>query len=258
MHAHEHNGEYPRSLSPREREWIEWILPPDRPAYQSYRALISTMMVIGRGRRGAGEIILGGSTEMPDFSEPLSSVAAYGAIETNVGTISITLREPASDQISVEIVSHHSDDIPSQFEEQRRWTYSTWLPAHHCPQCLRACREVPMHSNAAADTAFVLTFCTTDNRLWVYDSASGMVRLIPMTNYYNELMLHKNIRDPHIALDAKRLFRQLSDYTDADLAYAFLTYNTMRTKFQVSGRIEVSAEEPNLLRKTINKLFNIH
>jgi len=258
MHAHEHNGEYPRPLSPREREWIEWILPSDRAAYRSCRELISSMMVIGPGRRGKGEIIIGESTDKPDFSEPLTSVAAYGAIETDVGTISITLREPANNQISLEIVSHRSEDIPPRFEEHRRWTYSTWVPGTPCPQCNRICREVPMHTTPASPGQFVLAFCTTDDRLWVYDSTSGMVRLIPLTNYYNELMLHKNIRDPKIALDAKRLFRKMVTYTDADLAYAFLTYNTMRAKIQVEGRIEADTQETNILKKTIKKIFHIH
>ena len=51
-------------------------------------------------------------------------------------------------------------------------------------------------------------------------------------------MLHKNIRDPKIALDSKRLFSELSSYTDDDLTYAFLTYNRLRTKVHMEGTVE--------------------
>src|SRR6266851_5448202 len=125
MHV-EHEQMYPRPLSERERESLEWILPADRKGYNRYRETIRRMEVIGEGRRGKGEMILGRAETEVDFSSPLAPVFAYGAIETDLGTISITLREMIDDQISVEIVSHASDDVPLEFKESRRWTYSTW------------------------------------------------------------------------------------------------------------------------------------
>src|SRR5438309_8567948 len=95
---------YPRPISPREREWIDWILPPDRPGYRDYRHLVGGMVVIGKGRRGEGEIILGPEGSTPDVSSPLAPVFAYGAIETKAGTISMTMREISEGQISIEIV----------------------------------------------------------------------------------------------------------------------------------------------------------
>ena len=251
-----HNGEYPRPLSIREREWIEWILPANRYGYKSYRDVIGTMMVIGEGRRGKGEIILSVVGGKPDFNEPLAPVAAYGTIETNFGAISVTLREIVNNQISVEIVSHRSEDVPKEFEELRRWTYSTWGQGEPCPQCNRPVREVSMHTIAAGHGHFVLALCAIDKRLWVYDAATGMNLLIPLTNYYNELMLHKNIRDPKIAFDAKRLFSELSNYSDAELTYAFLTYNKIKTKVHVKGLIKADKKEKHRLSHTLRKIFS--
>ena len=251
-----YNGEYPRPLSRHERDWIEWILPQDRPAYRYYRTMIETMTVIGQGRRGKGEVILGPAGEKPDFSEPLAPVAAYGAIETTAGTISITLREQLNHQISVEIVSHQSDDIPQKFEEIRRWTYSTWETGQPCPQCLHNVRMVPMHVLASEKDHYVLAICVHDKRLWVYDSTSEMNRLIPLTNFYNELMLHKNIRDPNIALQAKRLFDDLPRYTDADLTYAFLTYNKIKTKIHIDGTLEADRRQQRGLRNILRNMFS--
>ena len=93
-----------------------------------------------------------------------------------------------------------------------------------------------MHTQAGE--LLVLVLCPRDKRLWVYDAASKVNRLIPVTNYYNELMLHKNIRDPKVAFDSNRLFTELASYSDEDLTYAFLTYNKLKTKVHVEGIVE--------------------
>ena len=244
---------YPQQLSAREREWIEWILPPVRAGYKAYRDIIQSMVVIGEGRRGTGEIILGHTGQEVDLSAPLPPVFAYGAIETNEGTISITLRECMDDQISMEIVSNRSDEVPQEFEEIRRWTYSTWSPGDPCPQCNAAVREVSMHTTTERKEHVVLAFCQRDKRMWVYNASDAVNRLIPITNYYNELMLHKNIRDPKIALDSKRLFAELGTFSDNDLSYAFLTYNKLKAKVHLEGAIAVNrTERPTFVQKLRN------
>lgn len=257
METVHNNGEYPRALSTRERGWLEWILPGDRPAYASYREMIASMMVIGQGRRGPGEIIIGAPGDKPDFAEPLTPVVAYGTVETDVGTISITLREPIDGQLSAEMVCHSSEEIPPQYREVRRWTYSRWNPGDPCPQCLNAVREVPMRTASSAESSFALALCVKDKRIWVYEGATGMNRLIPLTNFYNELMLHKNVRDPRIALDVLHLFRDLPAFSDDDLAYAFLTYNRIKTKVRASGRIEAVNRETPGIRNAVRKLLKL-
>src|ERR1041384_4708105 len=119
---------YPRQLLPRERELIEWILPQGAPGYREYRELIRGMVVLGEGRRGEGEIILGPAGMEPDFSSPLAPLLAYGSIEFSDGTASVSLREIQDGQISVEIVSQRSEELPPTPGEVRRWTYSLWKP----------------------------------------------------------------------------------------------------------------------------------
>ena len=79
----------------------------------------------------------------------LAPVFAYGAIETNFGIISISVRELRDDQISVEIVNQRSDTVPPEFEEARRWTYSTWSPEMACPKCDGPLREVAIRIESA-------------------------------------------------------------------------------------------------------------
>ena len=255
MNDNHRNSGYPRALSPREREWVEWILPVDRPGYGEFREIINSMSIIGEGRRGKGEIVLGKSGDAPDFSEPFGSVFAYGAIETNFGMISITIREMVNDQISLEIVSHRFDEVPKEFEESRRWTYSTWNPGQPCPQCLKPLREVSMHTPAGKH--LILAMCTNNKRLWAFDKESRVNRLIPVTNFYNELMLHKNIRDPKVALDGKQLFVDLEEYSDEDLTYAFFTYNKIRTKFHIDDKLEADYKKKQSLLKRLSHTLKL-
>jgi hypothetical protein len=95
-----------------------------------------------------------------------------------------------------------------------------------------------------AGRTLVLAVCGNDSRLWVYDERTGVNHPIPVTNYYNELMLHKNVRDPKVALDSKRLFLELTQFSDRELTHAFQTYNQLHTKVPFGGI--VIAEEKNL------------
>jgi hypothetical protein len=250
------NHPYPRPLRQREREWIEWILPENRPGYLLYRRRLMELAVIGEGRRGAGEIILGSSADQPDFSAPLAPVFAYGMIESDFGGISVTVREESFGQVSVEMVSHRSEQIPEQFEEARRWTYSDWLPGKPCPQCRGTLREVLMHAHDTHQPEFDFAVCAKDKRIWIHERSSGINRLIPVTNYYNELILKKNIRDPKIALSSSTFFSSLSTYTDDELTAAFASYNRQRAKVRISGNL-VPAEKPkkvSLISRLLRKL----
>ena len=244
---------YPRPLTKQEAEWIAWILPNDSSGYREWHNLIRSMSVIGEGRRGEGEIILSKEPGIPDFGPPLPPVLAYGMIENDFGSISITLREPFDGQVSLEIVSHAGRTIPDRSVERRRWTYSTWFPGQSCPQCSSSVREIPMITGDAQE--FVLAVCSRDRRIWVYEKQTGINKLIPVTNFYNELMLHKNIRDPKIALDHKRLFSDLGSYSNADLKYAFSTYNTIMPHLRAQGGIVVEQKKAASLLQRLTGLF---
>lgn len=219
-------------LRPKERELLECVLPPDRPGYDRYRALIGGMQVIGEGRRGKGNFVLGHPDDTPDISSPLGPVVAYGAVETTRDTFSVTVREYAGDQIDVEIVSTHGEEIPDHFEEKRRWTYSGWNPGDPSPATGLPVREI------ALDDSCILAIVGTEKRIWIHDRSTGMVHLLPITNFYNALMLHKRIRDPKVALRSALLFENLPSYSDADLRAAFVAYNAFRHRVTVTAPAE--------------------
>lgn len=246
---------YPRDVTRLELSLLELLLPEDSPGYRPYRDFLSEAVVIGEGRRGEGEIILGRRGESPDFGSPLGPVFSYGVAETPGDLITITVREMTDRQVSVEIVGRETDAVPEGIFLGRKWTYATWKPGNPCPQCSGAVREVPVGGGDAPGGFHTLAVCVADRRVWVFDADREICRPIPLTNYYNELMLLKNIRDPETALDGNRLFEQLGRYSDGELGGAFAAYNRLMTK--IPGIVPRPVPAPSgegLIRKLLRKL----
>lgn len=244
---------FPRDLTHVECELLFWLLPEDRPGYSEYRTLFAQWKVVARGRRGDGNYIIAAPTEQPDNESPLPQLLAYGIVETTSGRISISIRERLGDQVEFEIVYPQSNRDFSTEDEVRRWTYSYWLPSHTCPACNHSLREVAMSTRVGQ--RFVLAACSYDKLFWVYDGETKVNHPIPTTNFYNELMLHENIRDPKIALDSKRLFTDLATYSDGDLILAFVTYNKLRSKISLNQPIVVPEKPQSSFFKRMRRLL---
>ncbi len=221
--------DFPRPLRPKERDLLEYVLPVDRPGYRAVRGELSRLLVIGEGRRGQGNFVLGEAGREPDFSFPLRPVIAHGMVEATTDIFGITVREPFEGQIDVEIVSRAGGEIPDHFEEKRRWTYSSWTPGSASPYTGEVVREV------AVDRARTLAIAAGERRVWVHDRTTGMVIPIPVTNFYNELMLKQQIRDPEVALRSQNLFESHRSYTDGDLSAAFVAYNAVKRRVDVEA-----------------------
>ncbi|MCI0705975.1 MAG: hypothetical protein L0Y80_00635 [Ignavibacteriae bacterium] len=239
--------QFPRELTSVERELLLWILPEDRPGYQQYRMFIENSSVVAKGRRGEGNYIIADPKVKADNDSPLPQIFAHGSIIAQTGELSVSIRERLEDQIEFEIAGLHGEVSPVEFKEIRRWTFSTWLPALSCPKCGASVREVAMSSERGQQLE--LAICTTDRMLWLYDARTGVNHPIPLTNYYNELMLHKNIRDPKIALDSKRLFTDLEHFSDTDLILALKTYNQLRMKVELDGNIVVPVKQAGIIER---------
>ena len=240
---------YPRDLRPKERDLLESVLPPGRPGYRRTRERIAAMTVLGQGRRGEGDLVLGLKGDSPDCTSPLPPVIAYGMVETTRDAFSITVREEMADQINVEIVSRGGEEIPDHFEEKRRWSYSTWEPGLPSPATGTPVRQV------ALDDVLTLALSAAEERIWVYDAASGIVHLIPITNFYNELMRVRKVRDPAVALRSRLFWEQFGTHSDAELRAAFSAYN--RLKHRVDIRPAPPASPPQGFAAAVKHLLGI-
>jgi hypothetical protein len=143
-------------------------------------------------------------------------------VETTRGAFTISVREETGNQINVEIVSVSGSGIPDHYEEKRRWTYSWWSPGEVSPATGTPVREVFIGAGVT------LAFAPAEKRIWIHERSGGIVRLIPITNYYNELMISRGIRDPRIALVPSLLWKDLKSFSDEDLLRAFEAYNALR------------------------------
>ena len=223
------NGQYPRALRDIERILLRGVLPPDRPGYGVYRERIGQMVVIGEGRRGPGNLVLGFPSDRPDLSSPLAQVVAYGGVETADGTFTVTVREMLAEQIDIELISDRGEPVPDRIDALRSWSYSAWHPGLPSPAAGAPVREV------AIGGGVTLALSAREQRLWVHNAATGVVFLLPLTGFYTELMMQMNIRDPGIALVPRLLFGDLDRYTDADLREAFLAGNRIRRRVVVTS-----------------------
>lgn len=239
---------FPRDLTPLEQDLLTWLLPEDRPGYRDLRDLIRRWKVTARGRRGPGNYVLSPPDERVDLESPLPQVLAFGVVETDRGEISACVREPMGRQVEYEISKLGAGELDAGFHEHRRWTFSAWRPGSPCPKCGKPVREVGMRTKSGR--ALALAVCPRDERVWVHDGVSGMCLPVPVTNFYNELMLLQRVRDPEIALDPRRLFPTLDTFTDRDLTAAFRTYNMIRTKVAIEDDIVVPEPvRPSLLSR---------
>ena len=107
----------------------------------------------------------------------------------------------------------------------------------------------------ASPQGLVLVLCSRDRRIWVYDGRSGVNALIPVTGFYNELMLQTGVQDPKIALDPKRLFELPGTQSDSELIRVFSSYNKLRNKVVLEGELIVASEhELNWVQRVVGAL----
>jgi hypothetical protein len=248
----EQNNIFPRPLTTREWELIEWILPEDRTGYRKYRELLRSLSVIGQGRWGEGNIILGQPGDTPELSGPMERIFANGIIEADEGKITVSVHEYAAGQLEIQITNLNDESFPDKLSIKRKVTYSTWKPGIVCPFCNGNVREV--HINSSEPIA-MLAFCRSDRSIWIYDDTGGVNHPIPGTNYYNELMLHKHIKDPALALESNNLFTMLDDYSDNDLRQAFVNYNKIWHRIDIRSESDSDNDEKENLTEKLSSIF---
>ena len=239
---------FPRKLKEPERELLFSILPPVKPGYNIYRKKIDEKYVVGFGRFGETNLVLGNIEDEISAEDASSSIFAAGSIIFDEGKIEISINEETDNRIEFDI-SPKDYELVGEKREIKRWNYSEWTPGQKSPREKSFVREIPVYADK-----YVLAISPEEKRIWLYEYDSGINYLIPLSNYYNQLMIHKNIRDPEIALKPNVFFGsgtgKHSDYTDNELRNTFLSYNKYLRKLDIK-------EEPVITEtKNKRKFFN--
>ena len=226
---------YPRKLTDIEKEILFCILPENKPGYKLYRNKITNMLVIGEGRFGEGNYLLGESETVIDLAVSSSPVFALGTIILNNGDeIDIIIQEEDDNKIEVEIGKEFND---SQFKTgsskisassfiSKVSTYSEWVPGMKSPFDNSDVRMIGIKPEE-----FIMAISVNEKKIWLYEMKTGINHLVPLSNYYNSLMLFRKERNAEKVLNPNLFFNNLAMFNDYELASAFVLYNQyMRRK----------------------------
>ncbi len=219
--------EFPRKLSGKEKELIFYLLPEDRTGYQEYRKKISDYYILGFGKFGEGNLMLGEIDDAIDLSMPSAPVFAAGKVKTDLGEIYIVIHEEFENQIEIDLADPRFLGI-DDFKFISAWTYSSWKPGMKNPADNKNVREVHIIKNK-----LVVAISVSDKKIWVYDEPTGVNHLIPVTKFYDELMRIKQEKDPKIALNASLFFKNLNTFSDELIARTFFIYNKYAKKIEI-------------------------
>lgn len=231
---------FPRDLSAEEKELLFSALPENKIGYKHYRNKIEQMIVLGHGRFGGGNYILGKLDSELDLESSSTPIFAISKIVYGDHEIYITIHHENDDQIEIDIQNIEMTTKIGELKEKYRWTYSNWIPGQKAPYDNSDVREIHLILKS-----LVLVIASAHRKIWVYNAKDEVNYLIPVTNFYNELMLLMEERDPEVALNPNRLFTSLASFDDEKLGQAFLLYNKYWNRIDV----DYSLFDPKMVQR---------
>ena len=220
--------DYPKKLSENERDILFSVLPESKQGYKLYRQKINYLVVIGSGRFDRANKILGKPESVPDLNVPSTPVFASGTITCKETVIDVVIHEMIDDEIEFDIATTTQFDLRENFEVISKWSYSDWNPGDKAPNDNSIVREV-----IVAPGKYVLALAPAHKKIWMHNISTGVNHLIPVSNFYNQLMMVKDERKSDIALNPGLFFKTLESYTDRELISAFITYNKYLSRFEI-------------------------
>ncbi|MHB8580908.1 MAG: hypothetical protein ACYDA4_13780 [Ignavibacteriaceae bacterium] len=211
-------NQFPRKLTEKEKYLLYSILPENKPGYKIYKDKIESLYVIAMGKFGEGNLILGKENSIYDYSTPSSPILAVGVVCSEDQFYDISIQEEMDDEIEIDIsvIKNVTGDILNI----KSLNYSDWNPGDKAPGDNSFVREVVFLPDK-----FIIAFAPVHKKIWIHNLENKINYLIPLSNFYNHLMLVKKIRDPKIALQPNLFFSKLDSFENVDLKAAFLLYN---------------------------------
>ncbi|RPI71639.1 MAG: hypothetical protein EHM47_09805 [Ignavibacteriales bacterium] len=241
-------NKFPRQLTSNENMLLLSVLPENKIGYKSYRDKINTLLVTGSGRFGGGNFILGKEGTISDLSFPSSPVFALGTNEYKECKIDITIHEEIDNEIEYDISVRNQDSIPEILTEIRKWNYSGWNPGDKAPNDNSLVREIIILENK-----YLLAIAPQHKKIWLHEFETGVNHLIPVTNFYNELMRVSEIRDTSVALKPASFFDNHIKFIDKQLMLAFFSYSRYLRKFNIQNPVTINSVQPK--RKIFFSIF---
>jgi len=208
---------FPRELYNYEKEILFSVLPESKNGYKKYRQRISEMKVIGQGRFEGGNFILGFEGDEVELDIPSASVFASGIIKCNEVNFDAAIHEEEENQIEYDISPFGKIKPEDDIIIESVASLSYWNKNEKSPYTGSPVKEFILLKDK-----FILVIDQTAKKIWMNEIETGINHIIPLTNFYNELMRFKNIREQEIALNPGRFFDDVDKYSNEDIVSAFL------------------------------------
>ncbi len=223
---------FPRNLYKSERKILFSVLPESKSGYNKYRQRISEMKVIGQGRFGGGNFILGFEGDEVELDVPSASVFASGIVKCNQLNFDVTIHEEEEEQIEYDISPFGKIDVDKEIKIESVTSLSFWNKNETSPY-----NDSPVNEFVILKNKYTLVIDESEKKIWMNDIETGINHIIPLTNFYNELMRYKNIREHDIALKPGRFFSEVDKYSEEDIISAFLMYDKYMNRFNLQQKI---------------------
>lgn len=250
------NGQnFPRKLSTIEEYWLNIILPEDRPGYKIYRDKIKELYVIGYGKYPPFNLILGEKDDKPDLTIPAQPIVASGTFFYKTGKVDVSIFEEFEKQIEIDIHSEgfyyfeiHPDQLMNR--EEKIFTISNWLPGQKHPMDNSELRQIEIDPDR-----ITLVISQSYKRIWIYDHQLQTNKLIPITNFYQELLKVLKIHDSKIITDINYFFLNLKKFSDLQIREAFFNYNRSWKKVNLPEIRKSEQEKLSWIKKLFKRLL---
>ena len=213
---------FPRTLISTELEFIRWLLPEHSPVYTATLHQIESGIVLGEGRWGSGDLMVGDPKTPIDLTLGMTPIIAYGECVIGDQKMTISIHQSNIDE-QIEIQFAGSYPLPENPQVTSGWTYSYWKPGMSDPESNTALREVSI-TDTSGNIRYTLVFSPTRKALWVYHNHTFFTELLPVTGFMDELLRTHGIREIERISQPTQVFETLDEFTDGDIVRAFLEY----------------------------------
>ncbi len=212
-----------RELNNRERFLINSVLPSNKKGYLEFKQKISEFVVLKEDEFFEGNLLLGKrGADASGFSESAPTFAlGYSAYGGNA--YFVTIGEERDGFVEVNLREDKETDSNGLI-----WSYSEWRPGYKAPEDSSAVREVHLIKHK-----LVVAIAPQSRKIWVYEAESGVNYILPVANFYNEIMRVKEEKNPEIVLNPQRIFDYPDELTDEEIGQGFLTYNEYVGKLEI-------------------------
>lgn len=209
---------YPRRLSEIELKYLRYILPDSVAVYNEYFTQLAALWVIGHGRFGHENLVIGEENTVNTHHSGLGSIFSAGVYIENGTRTELLLHSMVEGQAEFDIMNQ------PEAKGDAAYTLSLWRPGVKLPGSAEKVREIPLMRDK------LLLACDREKRqFWIFEYETQFNRIIPATNLLNEIRFVAGLKGE---LKPKEIFTQLDTVSDEKIVKAFIKYNKLFNKIE--------------------------